>query len=121
MNTTLNSILLDGTNPYVLSDETEIRPMPIKISIVEDDRDTRADLVVLLSEQHGLRCLGVYSTGEAAIQGIPADKPDVALVDINLPGMSGIECVAKLKTQMPALQILMLTMYEESDLIFNAL
>src|SRR4029079_12868107 len=52
---------------------------------------------------------------------IPTEKPDVALVDINLPGMSGIECVSKLKAQMPNLQVLMLTTYEEGDLIFNSL
>jgi len=52
---------------------------------------------------------------------VPAAKPDVALVDINLPGMSGIECVAQLTAMMPQLQVLMLTMYEERDLIFNSL
>lgn len=95
--------------------------MPIKILIVEDDRDTRSDLVTLLNEQPGLRCVNAYPTGETALRGILFDQPDVALVDINLPGMTGIECVAKLKQQMPSLQILMLTMYEESDLIFDAL
>ena len=58
---------------------------------------------------------------EAAVRGIPLAKPEVALVDINLPGMSGIECVSRLKKQMPSLQVLMLTKYEESDLIFNSL
>jgi len=121
MNSEHNPILLDRPETRELHCEAAIQPMPIKISIVEDDRDTRADLVALLSEQDGLRCLGAYPTGEAAMQGIPADKPDVALVDINLPGMSGIECTAKLKMRMPSLQVLMLTMYEESDLIFSAL
>jgi DNA-binding NarL/FixJ family response regulator len=69
----------------------------------------------------GLRCTGNYSTGEAALRGIPVEKPDVALVDINLPGMSGIECVAGLKARLSALQVLMLTTYEDSDLIFNSL
>jgi len=121
MNSEHIPILLDRPETRDLHYETAFQPMPIKISIVEDDRDTRADLVALLSEQDGLRCLGAYPTGEAAMQGIPADKPDVALVDINLPGMSGIECVAKLKMRLPSLQVLMLTMYEESDLIFSAL
>src|SRR5437588_615268 len=117
------------TNPIVLdrrkTDELNTAPsdpsMPIKVSIVEDDRDTRTDLVALLSGQANLSCLGAYPNAESALQGIPVEKPDVAIVDINLPGKSGIECVAELKMQMPLLQILILTMYEESDLIFKAL
>ena len=95
--------------------------MPITVSIVEDDRETRESLVELIGGTSGLSCLSSYPTGEAAVRGILAEKPDVALVDINLPGMSGIECVGKLKEQLPALQVLMLTTYEQSDLIFNSL
>lgn len=91
------------------------------VSIVEDQRDTRESLAALVNGTPGLKCLSTYPTGEAALNGIPKEKPDIALVDINLPGMSGIECVSKLKTQMPALNVLMLTTYEESDLIFNSL
>src|ERR1700722_6055993 len=93
----------------------------IAVSIVDDHRDTRENLVALLSKDARLHCLKTYATGEEAVQGIPAEKPDVVLVDINLPGMSGIECVAKLKVQIPTLQLLMLTTYEERDLIFNSL
>jgi DNA-binding NarL/FixJ family response regulator len=95
--------------------------MPITISIVEDNRGTIKHLKELLNGDPKLRCLGGYPTGEAAILGVPVEKPDVLLVDINLPGMSGIECVQKLKEKIPSLQILMLTAYEESDLIFNSL
>jgi DNA-binding NarL/FixJ family response regulator len=95
--------------------------MPTLVSIVEDNQRTRARLVSLLERASGLRCLSAYATGEAALAGIPVEKPDVALVDINLPGISGIECVAKLKEQLPKLHVLMLTMYEESDLIFKSL
>jgi DNA-binding NarL/FixJ family response regulator len=98
-----------------------MKPMPITISVVEDDRDTRDSLTALLSGETRLRYLNAYPTGEAAVAGIPLEKPEVALVDINLPGMSGIECVAKLKAQLPELRVLMLTTYEESDLIFNSL
>jgi len=94
---------------------------PITVSIVEDVRGTRDNLVALFSHAPRLRCLNTYATGEDAVRGIPADKPDVALVDINLPGMSGIECVAKLKAQVPELQVLMLTTYEETGLIFDSL
>src|SRR5881394_2844448 len=95
--------------------------MPITISIVEDNRGTTKHLKTLLNGDPNLRCLADYSNGEAAILSVPVEKPDVLLVDINLPGMSGIECVQKLKQKMPSLQILMLTAYEENDLIFNSL
>ncbi|HUA66846.1 MAG TPA: response regulator transcription factor [Alphaproteobacteria bacterium] len=95
--------------------------MAINVCIIEDDRETRESLVELLNGARGLRCVGDYPAGETALRAIPALKPDVALVDINLPGMSGIECVAKLKSLLPALQVLMLTTYEDDDLIFNSL
>ncbi len=95
--------------------------MAITVSIVEDDRDTRESLAALLGSVPTLRCANTYPTGEKALAGIPLEKPDVALVDINLPGMSGIECAAKLKAKQPALQVLMLTTYEDTNLIFDSL
>jgi len=101
--------------------ESKLTPNPIAIALVEDDQKTRKGLSELLSEEPRVRCLGMYPTGEAAVREIPHLRPDVALVDINLPGMNGIECVARLKKLLPKLQVLMLTKYEESDLIFNSL
>lgn len=95
--------------------------MTIKISIVEDNADMRESVALLLNQAPGLRCVGSYATAEAAVRDLPGQKPDVALVDINLPGMNGIECVAKLKSQLPNLQVLMLTRYEQSDLIFDSI
>jgi DNA-binding NarL/FixJ family response regulator len=95
--------------------------MPITVSIVEDDRETRESLDALFSREPNLRYLRSYATGEAAVRGMIQEPPDVALVDINLPGMSGIECVAQLKERLPDLQVLMLTMYDESGLIFESL
>jgi DNA-binding NarL/FixJ family response regulator len=95
--------------------------MPISVSIVEDNPGTRENLVELLKRHANLRCLNAYGSGEAALAGIPRENPDVALVDIHLPGMSGIELVAKLKLRLPALQMLILTSYEQSRLIFDAL
>jgi DNA-binding NarL/FixJ family response regulator len=95
--------------------------MSIAVSIVEDDRKTREGLVALLRCASGIRLLGVYPSGEAALTGVPAEKPEVVLMDINLPGMSGIDCIAKLKARMPELRALMLTTYEDSHLIFNSL
>lgn len=93
----------------------------ISVSIVEDIHGTRENLIALLNGEPGLRCLSAYASGEEAMQGIPNDQPDVALVDIKLTGMSGIECVAGLKKLLPDLRMLMLTTYEEHDLIFNSL
>src|SRR5215469_1166006 len=95
--------------------------MPIKICIVEDNADMRESVAQVLNQAPGLRCINTYASAEAAVHDLPKQKPDVALVDINLPGMNGIECVAKLKTQLPQLQVLMLTRYEQSDMIFDSI
>ncbi|HEV2329466.1 MAG TPA: response regulator transcription factor [Verrucomicrobiae bacterium] len=95
--------------------------MPITVSIVEDDPKTRQSLLRLLSRAPHVRCVGNYGTGEEALRGIPVEKPNVALVDINLPRMSGIECVAKLKLKLPDLRVLILTTYEDSERIFDSL
>jgi DNA-binding NarL/FixJ family response regulator len=95
--------------------------MPIKICIVEDNADMRESVAQALNEAPGVRCTSTYATAEAAVQDMPFQKPDVALVDINLPGMNGIECVAKLKKLLPQLQVLMLTLYEQSDMIFDSI
>ncbi len=95
--------------------------MQIKVSIVEDSRGTRESLSELLSRAASLVCVGAHATAEEAIRQLPAEQPDVVLMDINLPGMSGIECVARVKESLPQTQVLMLTTYEESDLIFDSL
>ena len=66
--------------------------MPIRVSIIEDDRRVRESLAILINGAGNLRCAGAYATGEEALEKIAADKADVVLVDINLPGMSGVEC-----------------------------
>src|SRR5215469_18307799 len=95
--------------------------MPIKICIVEDNADMREGVAQLLNQAPGLRCLSTYATAEAAVRDLPSQRPDVALVDINLPGMNGIECVRNLKARLPQLQVLMLTRYEQSDMIFDSI
>ena len=95
--------------------------MAIRVSIVEDNDALRKSFVALLGKTPGLSCLGAYGTGEDAVKGIPGNPPDVALVDIQLPGMDGIECVARLKRALPGMQVLMLTRYERSELIFNSI
>ena len=93
----------------------------IRVSIVEDNHGTRESLAELLGRVPQLECVGSHANGEQALAKIPAEQPDVVLMDINLPGMSGIECVARLKGSLPKAQVLMLTTYEESDLIFDSL
>ena len=78
-------------------------------------------MIELFRKAADIECLRAYATGEEAVIGIPQERPQVAVVDINLPGISGIECVAQLKRLLPELHVLMLTTYEESDLIFNSL
>ena len=95
--------------------------MPISVSIVEDSYKMRESLATLLRRAPGIHFLNSYPNAEMAVADIPKQPPDVALVDINLPGMSGIECVARLKAQAPQMQFLMLTTYEETELIFNSL
>ncbi|HEV2319269.1 MAG TPA: response regulator transcription factor [Verrucomicrobiae bacterium] len=101
--------------------ETKIASPPINIVLVEDDQKTRKGLTELLRSESRVRCAGAYPDGETAVREIPLIKPEVALIDINLPGITGIECVQRLKKLMPKLQVLMLTKYEESDLIFSSL
>jgi DNA-binding NarL/FixJ family response regulator len=93
----------------------------INVSIVEDDAMLRATLERYLATQPGFRCVSTYPNAEAALAGIPNVNPDVVLMDINLPGLNGIDCVARLRQQMPALKIIMLTVFEESEQVFKAL
>jgi DNA-binding NarL/FixJ family response regulator len=92
-----------------------------KVVVVEDNRGLREQLTQILDSAEDIRCVGAFSSAEEALKEIPARKPDVVLMDIKLPGMSGIECVAQLKRTMPALQIIMVTVYEDSERLFRAL
>jgi len=93
----------------------------VRLAIVEDDDWLRGNLEQEIGQTPGFKVLQTFSTAESAVAGIPALRPDVVLMDINLPGMNGIECLRKLKADRPDLQILMLTVYEESEQIFNSL
>jgi len=97
------------------------RVAPIKVAIVEDDDWIRENLASQIDLAPGYCCVSRYRTGEEALAGLPREAPDVVLMDINLPGLSGIECVRRLKALRPSLTILMLTVYEESDQIFDSL
>lgn len=95
--------------------------MPIAVSIVEDDSLTREGLSRLINRAPDLRCVSQHGTAEDAIEKVPVFKPDVVLVDINLPGLSGIEAVRRLKILLPDTQFIVLTVYKDNDAIFSAL
>ncbi len=95
--------------------------MPFRVSIVEDDAGVRAGLVRLFNDRREFHCISSYPSAEAALGHLPGDKPDVILMDINLPGRSGIECVRQLKDRDPSVLVLMLTVYEDTDQVFKAL
>ena len=95
--------------------------MPITVSIVEDNEQLRATLARVISRADGFRCLSQYGDAESALGSLPKDSPEVVLMDINLPGMNGVECVRRLKQSAPNTLVVMLTVYEDTDNIFNAL
>ncbi len=92
-----------------------------KVAIVEDDQGLREQLAQILGAARDVRFVGACASAEEAMERIHLLQPDVVLMDIKLPGMSGIECVTQLKKALPSLQILMLTVYEDSESIFRAL
>ena len=95
--------------------------MPITVSIVEDNHQLRATLARVISRADGFVCLGQHESAEAALEALPKERPDVVLMDINLPGINGVECVRQLKQILPKTQVMMLTVYEDTENIFNAL
>ena len=95
--------------------------MAIRVSIIEDDDWIRENLASQIGRTAGFVCASCYRNGEEAVGGIARDNPNVILMDIRLPKMSGIECVRKIKPLVPSAQIMMLTVYEDSDKIFDSL
>ena len=94
---------------------------PIRVSIVDDEADLRENISGYVDAAKGFRCVSVHSSAEEALSRLPKEKPDVVLMDINLGGMSGIECVRHLKPQMRETQMVMLTVFEDTEKIFSAL
>ena len=97
------------------------KAVAIKVSIVEDDPKAREILVDWINRADGFRCVSNHGSGEDALARVPEHSPDVVLMDINLPGMNGAECVRRLKPLLAQTQYVMLTVYEDSDHIFQAL
>jgi len=93
----------------------------IAVSIVDDETDLRESIIRYLDLSGEFQCVSGYARAEDAVAGLPDDGPDVVLMDIKMEGMNGIECVRRLKEKIPLVQIIMLTVFEDSDLIFDAL
>jgi DNA-binding NarL/FixJ family response regulator len=93
----------------------------ISVSIVDDETGLRQSIATFINGSPGFRCVSAYGSAAAALRDLPGDRPDVVLMDIHMAGMDGIECVQRLKSLVPAIQIVMLTVYEDTDQIFKAL
>src|SRR6266496_5599211 len=95
--------------------------MKTTVGIVEDNPVIRRSLREWIDAAPGYRCVCACPSAEAALAEVPANRPDVVLMDIHLPGASGIACTARLKEMMPAIQVIMVTVYRDHELLFQAL
>ncbi len=95
--------------------------MSIRVAIVEDDEQVRENLSRLIGEAKGFECVATFPSGEQALESWPRRAPDVVVMDINLPGISGVECVRQIKSKFPEVHVVMLTVYDDSERIFQAL
>lgn len=107
--------MLDAMPPKASTDN------PITVAVVEDDARIRRSLLGILELADGVSCVGEFPTGEQAVAELPRLTPRVVIMDVNLPGMDGVACVRALANTIPETQILMLTVRQDTDIIFNAL
>ncbi len=96
-------------------------PTAISVALVDDDETVRSMIAALIQEAEGLHFAGAYTSCDDALERMLDDPPDVVLMDINMPGRSGIECVQELRLEYPELKILMLTNYSDDERIFESL
>src|ERR1039457_1080005 len=100
---------------------TSVDTTRIKVAVVDDDEEIRISFADQITRVRGFQLVGSYASAEAALAALPQVKPDVVLMDINLPGIDGVECVRNLKARMPTVQFIMLTVYQDSDRLINSL
>jgi DNA-binding NarL/FixJ family response regulator len=93
----------------------------ITVSIVDDEAGLRQSIAAFINGASGFKCVSTYGNARDALRNLPQDAPDVVLMDIHMRGMDGVECAARLKAGNPKMQIVMLTVYEDSEQIFKAL
>lgn len=110
-----------GVSTIIRMAQSPSTAAPISVALVEDRADWRESLVLLLQGTPGYRCVGAHASAEAALRELPALAPEVVLMDIQLPRMSGVACVRPLKAALPATRILMLTVFADCEHIFEAL
>ena len=115
----MNAVATDPLDPRVLF-PTDSLPMTT-IAIVEDNAGLGAGLRRIVESTPDCKCVGVWRSGEEAVAKVPAFRPDVVLMDIHMPGISGIEATARLKAELPELLVIMVTVYTDHDKIFDAL
>jgi DNA-binding NarL/FixJ family response regulator len=95
--------------------------MSVRVALVEDDNDLRASMVRLLKKSPGIRVVADYADAKSALADVARHKPDVVLMDVNLPEMDGVQCVRLLKALLPAVHVLMLTVHDDNDSLFNSI
>lgn len=95
--------------------------MTIKVSVVEDHQPYRAHLAALINGTAGFQCVGAHDSAESALQGVPRERPDVLILDLGLPGRGGLECVGELKSLLPTMEILVLTVHDDPQRLYQAL
>lgn len=93
----------------------------LTVGVVEDDARIRWSLAEILDDVEDIECIGTFASAEEALAHLPVLKPQVVLMDVNLPGLNGIECVRRLVPKCPGVQVVMLTVREDSDIIFDSL
>jgi DNA-binding NarL/FixJ family response regulator len=112
---------LRGAAVGITIPEPMLRDRPIRVALVEDKRVIREGLGEILGRSSGLACVGAYASVELAVPGLEAAPCDVLLLDIHLPGMSGVEGVRVLRDRFPEMRVLMLTVYEEEEKVFDSI
>ena len=95
--------------------------MALRVGIVEDVEQLRSEFIHLVATAGDMTCVGAFPNAEAALAALPALSADAVLMDVNLPGMNGIECVRRLKSQAPNVHVVMLTAFDDTDSIFESL
>ncbi len=121
--------LVDNSSPPFPTDDATVDPVSssekqpglLTIGVVEDDARIRWSLAEILDEEEDLECVGTFASAEEALVHLPKLKPQVVLMEVNLPGLNGIECVRRLVPKCPGVQVIMLTVREDSDIIFDSL
>jgi len=110
-----------GVPPAQARELVAPKAVAARVVVVEDDAQLSKTMITFINRSPGYCCAGTFADGETALAEIPGLKPDVVLMDIGLPGMSGIACVSKLKARLPEMPIIMLTVYDEGDYLFDSL